>query len=139
MEKRFFIRAVGSDVVKDYELMTEEEALALLECEYKRLISDHWDGSWFDEMIFDCEGQRFQITGEEYYQSMWLLPENRKTGPGFILEEIRRKTELADEFAHAYEFELQSMGVFDVTAQIRDLADQLEELLLVKDTSSNCS
>lgn len=130
MGNRFFVRAVGSDVVKDYELMGLEDASALLESEYKRLLSEHEDGEWFDETTLDREGQFFQITGEEYYQTMWVLPENSKMGAYFLLEEIRRKTELADEFAMAYEYELQSMGVYDITVQIRNLVDQLEELLV---------
>ena len=132
MKKKFFVRAIGSFLNKDFELMSHDEAKTLLKSEYDRLMVEHGQDDFFDEADLDMEREEFTLYGGEKYQTMYVLPENDKEGLGYFLEEIVRETHRASDYAMCYEYELQDMqDVYDCMSKIRGLVDQISKVCSV--------
>jgi len=127
MNERFFVRAVGTELTEDSKLMSKEKAQARLRRIFNATIKNHDNGSWFDEMAFDEEAGEFQIYGEEFYQTGYLVPENIMTGPERISEEIRRAADENCDYAQMYEYELSDMGCFEISDKIRRLTHELDQ------------
>lgn len=126
MGREFYVKAIGTDLIKTYPNMSLEAAKAALKDLYDTTLANHNGGSWFDETVIEDDCMEFVITGEEFYQTAWVEEVNYEVGYKKTIEEIRRLTREADTYANAYEYELANCGVYDVTAEIRSLLDKLE-------------
>lgn len=131
------VRLVGSDVINDITVHGWDAAVKLLTEKFNDSISEHDNGSWFDETTLAEGDGNFMITGEEFFQYGYIVPVNKK--PGFLhtIEEIRRCADRAGVFAQCYQYELQDMqGVYDDLFKVIHLANELEGELTKKHEQS---
>ena len=128
MSDNYFVRAVGSQKTGDSKLMKHEEAMRVLCDEYATILKDLGGKDSIDCAYLDAEKETFEIedSSGEKYQTMYLLPENKKSGLAYYLEEIRREVSRVDDFAKLYQYEFQDMGVYDCTWNIRMMLDKLD-------------
>ena len=128
MSDNYFVRAVGSQKTGDSKLMKLEEAMRVLCDEYATILKDLGGKDSIDCAYLDAEKETFEIedSSGEKYQTMYLLPENKKSGLAYYLEEIRREVSRVDDFAKLYQYEFQDMGVYDCTWNIRMMLDKLD-------------
>lgn len=129
MTERFFVRMIGSDYNGDSELMTEQEAKELLREKYRYLISELHSSYRFDNMSIEPDLSEFELTGEEYYQTMYILPENTLQGGERFIEEIERELIRTNVYMLAYEYELTESGVYECTERIHQLLHELQRYI----------
>lgn len=129
MSDNYFVRAVGTQKTGDSKLMKHEEAMRVLYDEYATILKDLGGEDSIDCAYLDAEKETFEVedSSGEKYQTMYLLPENKKSGLAYYLEEIRREVSRVDDFAKLYQYEFQDMGVYDCTWNIRMLLDKLDK------------
>ena len=128
MSDNYFVRAVGSQKTGDSKLMKHEEAMRVLCDEYATILKDLGGKDSIDCAYLDAEKETFEIedSSGEKYQTMYLLPENKKSGLAYYLEEIRSEVSRVDDFAKLYQYEFKDMGVYDCTWNIRMMLDKLD-------------
>lgn len=129
MGQLYFVRAIGTEQVSEHEPVSLENAKEDLVDLYQKTLENHDNGSWFDDKLLENDHMSFEISGEEFFQRADVLALNTNTGAAYYLEELRRLADEADIYAKAYEYELQSMGVYEVTSEINRILNQLENYL----------
>ena len=129
MAERFFVRMIGTDYNGDSELMTEQEAKDLLREKYRYLISELHSSYRFDDMYIEPDLSEFELRGEEYYQTMYILPENTLQCGERLVEEIERELIRTNVYMLAYEYELTESGVYECTERIHELLNELRRYI----------
>ena len=94
MSDNYFVRAVGTQKTGDSKLMKHEEAMRVLYDEYATILKDLGGEDSIDCAYLDAEKETFEVedSSGEKYQTMYLLPENKKKGWHIIWRRLEGKS-----------------------------------------------
>jgi hypothetical protein len=130
---KLVVRLIGTEKTARFVVNSQEGAADLLRKEYEAVLNNHND--IFDEKRI-AEGDNSLITGEEFYQSGEVYPENPYIGVRGKIYQIREYANDAATFANCFEYELLDMSdVYKYTSKIEALCAELFDDLKPKDES----